>query len=116
MYTAVFIGVLLGICAFSLLLCCVIFWCEFYRRSERRWGGYRGKNGRWRSLGHVGLHKPRLTMQKQHQGIPISLEMESGEFFESYPLHPSSGPVDFFSDPLLLDSDRESLPGGQEPL
>jgi hypothetical protein len=29
-------GVLLGICAFSLLLCCVIFWCEFYRRSEVR--------------------------------------------------------------------------------
>ena len=84
---------------------------------QRRWGGgYRGKNGRWRSLGHVGVHKPRLTMQKQHQGIPISLEMESGEFFESYPLHPSSGPVDFFSDPLLLDSDRENLPGGQESL
>ena len=26
-------GVLLGVCVFSLLLCCVIFFCEFYRRS-----------------------------------------------------------------------------------
>ena len=62
----------------------------------------------------MGLHKPRLTVQKQHQGIPISLEMESGEFFESYPLHPSSAPIDFFSDPLLLDSDQENVPTAQE--
>ena len=57
-------------------------------------------------------------LQKQDQGIPISLEMGSNEYFESYPLHPSSEPADFFSDPLLLEgSDGEdmNLPG-QMPL
>ena len=63
----------------------------------------------------LGLHKPRLMMERQDQGIPISLEMGSTEFLEAYPLHPNSEPVDFFSDPMLLDSDRESLPG-QPPL
>lgn len=85
-----------------------------------RWNGYgnRGTKSRWRALSRLRLHKPRVMMQKQEQGIPISLEMGSTEYFESYPLHPSSGPADFFSDPLLLDgSDGEgiNLPG-QMPL
>ena len=48
-------------------------------------------------------------MTKQQQGIPISLEMGSAkDHFESYPLYPSTEPVDFFSDPLSLDSDSGS--------
>ena len=58
------------------------------------------------------LHKPQVSLAKQQQGIPISLEMASaGDCFEAYPLYPSSEPVDFFSDPLLMDSDRESSSG-----
>lgn len=85
----------------------------FFLCIQRRWNGYRHKstNSRWRALGRLGLHKPRLMMQKQEQGIPISLEMGSTEYLESYPLHPGSGQMDFFSDPMLLDSDRESLTG-----
>ena len=80
---------------------------------QGRWNnayGHKSSTLRWQ---HFRLHKPSLRMQKQQQGIPISLEMGS---MESYPLHPSES-VDFFSDPLALDSDREctSLPG-QLPL
>jgi len=59
-----------------------------------------GSNSR-RVLQRLRLHRPTLSTQKQQQGIPISLEMGTLDY-ESYPLDPS-GPVDFFSDPMLLD-------------
>lgn len=81
---------------------------------QRRWDayGHKSTSSRWWALQRLRLHQPNMMMQKQQQGIAISLEMGSMEYLESYPLQ-SSEPLDFFSDPMSLESDREgtSLPG-----